>query len=147
MSIRLTDDEVWAMLEAQRVGIFTSLRRDGSPISLPVWYAPIDRRIYLRGPSRSRKFVRVQNNSRVAFLCETGERWMDLRAVHLTGSARVVHDFEIETRVAEALDRRYEHLRPTDRLPDATSSTYRTFCLIEMVPDDRILSWDNSRLG
>src|ERR1700736_5479506 len=48
--IRLNDEEVWALLDERRVGVFTSLRRDGTPISLPVWYAPIRRRVYLHTP-------------------------------------------------------------------------------------------------
>jgi nitroimidazol reductase NimA-like FMN-containing flavoprotein (pyridoxamine 5'-phosphate oxidase superfamily) len=144
----MTREEAWAMLEEQRVGIFTSLRRDGTPITLPVWYAPLDGRIYLHGPVRSKKFTRVKNNPRVSFVCETGERWVDLRAVHLTGTARVIEDDAVlERRVDDAFDRRYSALRPPRQdLPDSAKTRYRSFAAIEIVPDERILSWDNSRL-
>jgi len=112
MNIRLTADGVWSMLEAQRVGVFTSLRRDDVPISLPVWYAPIDRRIYLHGPRRAKKFSRVRHNPHVAFLCETGEKSSELRAVHLTGVARVIEDEDVQARVTAAFDLRYADLRP-----------------------------------
>lgn len=74
--IRLDDDEVQALLDEQRVGVCTSLRRDTTPITLPVWYAPIRRRVYLRNPPQSKKRTRVRNDPRVAFLCEAGERWV-----------------------------------------------------------------------
>jgi nitroimidazol reductase NimA-like FMN-containing flavoprotein (pyridoxamine 5'-phosphate oxidase superfamily) len=147
-NIRLTDDEVWQMLDERRVGIFTSLRRDGTPISLPVWYAPLHRRIYLHSPEHSKKFARLRRNPRVAFLCESGERWVDLRAVHLTGTARVVDDAELEARVSTAFDARYADLRPPlAELPDRTRNHYRGFGVIEIVPDERILSWHNARVG
>jgi nitroimidazol reductase NimA-like FMN-containing flavoprotein (pyridoxamine 5'-phosphate oxidase superfamily) len=135
------------MLEEQRVGIFTSIRRDGTPISLPLWYVPMDRRIYLRGPVASKKIARVRNNPRVAFLCETGERWADLRAVHVTGQAGCVDDEALVAIVATEFDRRYADLRPPRKqLPSSAKSHYRTFAVIEIVPDSRILSWDNRRL-
>jgi len=146
-NIRLSPDEAWELLEEARIGIFTSLRRDGTPISLPVWFAAIDRRIYLHGPATAKKFTRVRNNPRVAFLCETGERWVDLRAVHFTGTARAVTDASLERRVAADFDRRYTRLRPPRAdLPDSTKTHYQEFAVIEITPDERFLSWDNSRL-
>jgi nitroimidazol reductase NimA-like FMN-containing flavoprotein (pyridoxamine 5'-phosphate oxidase superfamily) len=148
-SVRLTDAESWELLERSRVGVFTSLTRDGTPISLPVWFAPLEGRIYLHGPSISKKFTRVRNNPRVSFVCESGERWVELTAVHLTGQARVLSDeYALEESVAAAFDRRYAGLRvePT-AIPQAARDNYRQLSVIEIVPDARILSWDNSRLG
>jgi nitroimidazol reductase NimA-like FMN-containing flavoprotein (pyridoxamine 5'-phosphate oxidase superfamily) len=148
-SVRLTDAESWELLERSRVGVFTSLKQDGTPISLPVWFAPLEGRIYLHGPSNSKKFTRVRNNPRVSFVCESGERWVELTAVHLTGQARVLSDdYALEESVAAAFDRRYTGLRvePT-AIPQAARDNYRQFSVIEIVPDARILSWDNSRLG
>ena len=42
MSLRLSADEAWAFLEKGHTGILTSLRRDGWPISLPVWYVALE---------------------------------------------------------------------------------------------------------
>lgn len=123
--------------------------RDGTPISLPVWFAPLNGRIYLHGPSNSKKFTRVRNNPRVSFVCESGERWVELTAVHLTGQARVLSDeHALEDAVAAAFDRRYAGLRvePT-AIPQTARDHYRRFSVIEIVPDARILSWDNGRLG
>jgi nitroimidazol reductase NimA-like FMN-containing flavoprotein (pyridoxamine 5'-phosphate oxidase superfamily) len=146
-SVRLTDGESWELLERSRVGVFSSLKLDGTPISLPVWFAPLEGRIYLHGPSSSKKFTRVRNNPRVSFVCESGERWVELTAVHLTGQARVLCDeHALEESVSAAFDRRYAELRPST-IPKAARDNYRQFSVIEIVPDARILSWDNSRLG
>ena len=148
-SIELIDDEAWELLEQLRVGIFTSLRRDGSPISLPVWFAPIERRIYLHGPAASKKFGRVSHDPRVSFLVEDGERWIDLRAVHLEGTARLVGDEpELLNRIKEEMDRRYAALRPRRvSIPNATADRYRGMCALEITPTGRMISWDNSRLA
>ena len=87
--VRLSDDEAWAALEAAHTGVLTSLRRDGWPISLPVWFVVLDRRIYVSGPAHTKKFARVRHDPRVSFLVESGERWVDLLGVHVTGTARI----------------------------------------------------------
>jgi Pyridoxamine 5'-phosphate oxidase len=146
--LSLEDAEVWQFLEESRVGVFSSLRRDGAPVSLPVWFVPLDHRIYLRGPARGKKFGRVRNDPRVSFLCDTGERWTELKAVHLSGRAVVLGDVpDLEIRVNAGFDRRYSALRPmTSSLLQEIRDHYADFSIIEIIPEGRILSWDNSRI-
>ena len=149
MTVRLTDDEAWAALAAAHTGVLTTLRADGTPVSLPVWFAVVDRRIYVSGPSPTKKFVRIRRDPRCSFLVESGRSWAELRAVHVSGTARVVDDPDLRHRVDGALDEKYRAFRteradmsgPTRRHYEVPSTT------IEIVPDGRILSWDNRRLG
>ncbi len=149
MSVRLSEDEAWAEVAAAHTGIFTSMRADGTPISLPVWFVVLDRRIYVSGPSMAKRLARIGRNPRCAFLVEAGTRWDELRAVHFTGNARIVEDAESVLPILRALDEKYNSFR-TKRatMPTATRKHYSapTAC-IEIVPDDRILSWDNARLN
>ena len=55
MGVRLTEDEAWAELAAAHTGILTTLRRDGRPVPLPVWFVALDRHVYVRTPARTRK--------------------------------------------------------------------------------------------
>ena len=148
MSIRLTDDEAWAVVAASHTGILTSLRRDGVPIALPLWFVVIDRRIYVSGPAGAKRVARVRRDPRVSFLIESGERWAELRAVHVTGRARVVTEPDVLARVAAALDAKYRAFRtPRAAMPAATRGYYEVpLTTIEITPDERILSWDNARL-
>lgn len=149
MSLRLSPDEAWAFLEKGHTGILTSLRRDGWPISLPVWYVALERRIYVSGPARTKKFGRMKRDPRVSFLVETGLEWKKLSAVHLTGRARFVEDRAELERVQKATDAKYAAFR-TDRskMPTATAQHYQqgstTVCI---EPEGKLLSWDNARLG
>jgi nitroimidazol reductase NimA-like FMN-containing flavoprotein (pyridoxamine 5'-phosphate oxidase superfamily) len=148
-SIRLSTDEAWAFVEASHTGIFTTLRRDGVPISLPVWFVVIDRRIYVTTPGGAKKVARVRHDGRAAFVVEAGERWVELKAVHLTGRARVVDDDdELAEQVRVASNAKYDAYRTvrTD-MPKATQERYGgKGALIEFVVDERIVSWDNARL-
>jgi PPOX class probable F420-dependent enzyme len=147
-SVRLSDEEAWDVLAATHTGVFTSLRRDGRPIALPVWFAVLDRRIYISGPASAKKVSRVRHDPRVSFLVETGEHWVDLVGVHVSGDASVVDDGDRLARVARALDEKYAPFR-MDRhaMPEATRKHYGApTATIEIVPSGRILSWQNSRL-
>ena len=146
--IRLSVDEAWDTLDRAHTGVLTTLRRDGVPISLPAWFVALDRRIYVSGPAHTKKFARIGRDPRVSFLVESGEHWIDLLGVHLTGTARIVDDAELLERVAAALGAKYRQFRHArDQMPGATRARHETVVTtIEITPDDRILSWDNSRL-
>jgi hypothetical protein len=81
-------------------------------------------------------------------LCESGEKWVELKAVHMSGRALVVVDRpDLERRVNEEFERRYTALRSkVSALPKEAREHYRGFSLIEVTPDPRVLSWDNARL-
>lgn len=135
------------MLAGAHTGVLTSLRRDGAPISLPVWFVVLDRRIYVSGPAQTRKFARVRHDPRVSFLVFSGDRWVDLVGVQVNGRAHEVTDGPLMHRVAAALDEKYSSFRTARaEMPDATRTHYETaIATIEIVPDDRILSWSNAR--
>ncbi|MGH9112857.1 MAG: pyridoxamine 5'-phosphate oxidase family protein [Acidimicrobiales bacterium] len=147
-SVRLSDDEAWTILERSHTGILTSLRRDGWPISLPVWFVALDRRIYVAGQAHTKKFARVRHDPRVCFVVESGTRWAELVGVQLTGRARLLDDGEPLERATAALGSKYERFRtPRSQMPSTTRQHYETrTATLEIVPDDRILSWDNARL-
>jgi len=147
-SVRLSDDECWAVLESAHTGILTSLRRDGSPVSLPVWFVALHRRVYVAGPAPTRKFSRIRRDPRVGFLVESGTSWAELVGVHFNGRARPVAPGELLDEVTTALDGEYTAFRTArEDMPDATRSRYETATTtIEIVPEGRILSWDNSRV-
>ena len=45
MGISMSDDEAWHFIEQGHTGILTTLRRDGWPVALPLWFPVHDRRI------------------------------------------------------------------------------------------------------
>jgi len=148
MSIRLSRDEAWDVLGAAHTGIFTSLRADGVPITLPVWFVAFDERIYIDAVARTKKVARIRRDPRVSFLVESGERWRELRGVHLTGTARIVEEPDLIERVGSALGKKYAGFSG-DRaaMPAETRGHYEVeHLVIEIEPDERILSYDNSRI-
>ena len=75
----MTEAEIWAFVTDAPTGILTTLRRDGVPVALPIWFACLDGAIYLQ--TRGKKLQRIAHDPRASFLVETGHRWVDLKAV------------------------------------------------------------------
>lgn len=148
MSVRLDPEEAWEFVGSSHTGILTTLRADGAPISLPVWFVALERRIYVSGPGHAMRHRRIRRDPRVAFLVESGHHWRELKAVHVTGRASIVTDRDLLTRVASEFETKYAgHRTPRSEMPAATRSHYDTERVtIEIAPDDRVLSWDNAKI-
>ena len=148
VTVRLDDDELWAFLEQGHTGILTSLRRDGAPVALPVWYVVLDRTAYVSGPARTKKWQRIDRDPRVSLLVEEGLAWRELQAVHLSGTAHFVEDHDTIDRVGRALDQKYAQFRTARAaMPERTQQAYGSGArLIRIEPQGRILSWNNAKL-
>jgi PPOX class probable F420-dependent enzyme len=147
MGVRLSEDQAWREIAAAHTGVLTTLRADGTPVALPVWFVARERTIYVSTPPRAKKVARVRNDPRASFLVESGARWAELRAVHVNGAIDVVDDPATITAVTAELDAKYAAFRTaTAALPAATRAHYAGRTILRFVPSGRILSWDNARL-
>jgi nitroimidazol reductase NimA-like FMN-containing flavoprotein (pyridoxamine 5'-phosphate oxidase superfamily) len=148
MGVRLTEDEAWDVLEHSHTGILTTLKTDGWPVTLPVWFVVVDRTIGMMAPSRTKKVSRIRRDPRASFLVESGERWADLRAVHLSGSVEEIADGPIRDRIDTLLDQKYAAFRTArSAMPSTTQDHYANRTFLRLVPGSRILTWDNRRIA
>ena len=149
VSVRMSDEETWELIATSHTAIFTTLRASGAPIALPVWFVARGREIYVR--TRGKKLRRVENDPRCSFLVEAGERWRDLRAVHISGRGEFVPaDPEFEAWYDQTLAAKYSSFQtPQEEMPLATRDLYQTAYrrIIRIVPEGKILTWDNRHLG
>jgi PPOX class probable F420-dependent enzyme len=153
MGVRLDDDEAWAELEAAHTGILTTLRRDGRPVSVPVWFAALERRVYVRTPAKTRKVDHVRRDPRATFLVERGDRWIELCAVMLHADVELVEPGDEYDTASAAIDEKYRGFgmkSPTmggKKVPDATKRHYAgRAALLRLTPVGDLVTWDNSRL-
>ncbi len=147
MGFRLTADEAWEVIAASHTGILTTLRRDGTPVTLPVWFVVDAHTVAVMTPSSTKKIARIRRDPRASFLVESGERWQDLRAVHLTGRVEVVDDPVATARLREAVNTKYADFRPAGAaLPTKTQDYYANETFLRFTPEGRMLTWDNSQI-
>ena len=150
-SVRMSRDEAWAYVRDAHTGILTTLRSDGVPIALPLWFAALDGCVYFR--TRGKKLRRIERDPRASFLVEAGERWVELSAVHHTGRAEIVElDAELSERFRRETERKYGAFRVQPRgegdVPGRQDAYLREHgAIVRFIPDERVLSWDNARLG
>lgn len=147
MGVRLSEDEAWEVLAASHTGILTTLRADGFPVTLPVWFVAVGREVLVAGPAKTHKFTRVRRDDRVAFLVESGERWTELRAVQVTGRA-VVDPAPDWDKVDAAFEAKYAGFRtPRADMPESARKRYDADrALLRITPVGPPISWDNRRL-
>jgi PPOX class probable F420-dependent enzyme len=147
VSVRLSADEAWQVIEASHTGVLTTLRADGSPVALPVWFVVMDRTICFGAPTGTKKISRIRRDPRASFLVESGERWAQLRAVHLSGAVEVVDDDAERELIAAAIEAKYHDFQtPSAAMPAAAQAHYAGRTFLRLRPQERFLSWDNSRM-
>jgi nitroimidazol reductase NimA-like FMN-containing flavoprotein (pyridoxamine 5'-phosphate oxidase superfamily) len=143
----MTDDEIWDFVANAHTGTMTTLRRDGMPISLPLWFAVIDRAVYVH--TRGKKLARLANDPRASFLVEAGDFWAELKAVHFTGHAEQIEpDPDLLAAIEAETARKYDPFRlPPEQMPGATAAHYAsTMRWVRFTPADRVLAWSNAKL-
>jgi PPOX class probable F420-dependent enzyme len=148
MSIRLTEDEAWAAIEAAHTGILTTLRADGQPVTLPVWFVVVDRTICVSTPAGSKKVSRIRRDPRASFLVESGQHWRELTAVHVNGTVHEVTDDPERDKIKAALAEKYQLFKlAPEAMPERARQTYADRAILRFLPDGRTLTWDNRRMS
>jgi nitroimidazol reductase NimA-like FMN-containing flavoprotein (pyridoxamine 5'-phosphate oxidase superfamily) len=148
MGIELDDDQLWGFLSHGHEGSLTTLRSDGWPIALPVWYVVKDRAVYLRTRPATKKLVRIRNDPRSSFLVSSGARWAELKAAVLTCRAVIIEDEPLQAEVLGLFDEKYAAFRTAPAaMPSSSQRHYKGEpVIIRLDVIDAVLSWDNSSL-
>ncbi|HEY1974164.1 MAG TPA: pyridoxamine 5'-phosphate oxidase family protein [Pseudonocardia sp.] len=149
MGVALTDDEAWALVAGSLTGIVSTLRADGFPVTLPVWFVALNRAVYFRTPATSKKVARLRRDQRASFLVEAGERWSELTAVSFAAVASEVTDERLRAQVLEERARKYGDRGPGARreLPSATVRHYAgESAIIRLTPVGKLITWDNRKI-
>jgi PPOX class probable F420-dependent enzyme len=150
MGVQLTPDEIEEMLRTSHTGIVTTLRADGMPVTLPMWFAYLNGHVYFRTPGQAKKVRRIDNDSRLCFLVESGEKWAELKAVVITGTAESVDDEDVRDAFEAAMAAKYGGATTKrTEMPDATKKHYTANRprLFRVVPEkDTPVTWDNAKI-
>jgi PPOX class probable F420-dependent enzyme len=147
MGVEMSREEACEFIAEAHTAILTTLRRDGSAVPLPLWFAVLDGQIYVRTLAGSAKMRRLRNDPRVAFLVESGLAWAELKAVLISGTGTVVEDEELCERIERELNRKYERYQMPQDAPDVTRRHYASqAAYVRIDPDTPPLSWDNRKI-
>lgn len=146
MGVRLNVEEQAAFLDTGHTAVLTTLKRDGWPVSLPVWYVYVDGHVYVASPEASAKIKRIRHDERTWFLVERGEMWKELASVGFAARAVLV-DGKEHDRAMAVFDEKYGAFRtPDEEMPDVTKRHYSRHLVFRLDQDGDALTWDNSRI-
>lgn len=102
--IAMTEAEVAAYLDEQRVLNVATIGPSGHPHVVAMWYVMLDDHPTFWTFAKSQKVLNVRRDPKVTALVESGETYETLRGVELVGTAVLIEDYDqvldIGTRVA-----------------------------------------------
>jgi PPOX class probable F420-dependent enzyme len=143
----MSGGEIVGFISDHGTAVLTTLRADGRPVPLPVWYVAADGALYFQTPLRSRKVGNIERDPRVAVLIDDGERWEHLRGVLIQGTAERVTDEAGLARVLAAFADLFADLTvPPGSLPSASSARYAEMAVFRVAVPEKPVSWDNRKV-
>ncbi|MBI4308077.1 MAG: pyridoxamine 5'-phosphate oxidase family protein [Chloroflexi bacterium] len=147
MAITLDPQEMEAFLQEKKTLVLTTLRRDGSPVSVPMWFVYHEGCVYMHSLKRGAKVHNVRRDARVCLAAESGERWAGLKAVVIQGRCAVLEDPAEVARFDAAYNQKYAGLtRPDEVLPQRVKDHYAGPWVVLRVTPEKVRTWDNSKI-
>jgi len=145
---QMTPTEIDAFLDSQRTLIIVTLRKDGSPVAHPLWFARIGDALYVNTRRDSLKTRNVSHDARVCAVVEDGESYFELRGVRVEGPCEEVADDDEIARAQAAQSAKDERIGSGMReMPEwfAGSREQRLGQgdrVVLRIPMERVHSWD-----
>ncbi len=144
--IAMTEAEVAAYLDEQRVLNVATIGPSGHPHVVAMWYAMLDGRTTFWTFAKSQKVLNVRRDPKITALVESGETYETLRGVELVGTAVLIEDYDqvldIGTRVAV----RYGGGAVSEEAVPFLEAQARKRVGIAIAVA-RVVSWDHTKLG
>jgi PPOX class probable F420-dependent enzyme len=105
--IKLSEEELAELLDAERIVVVSSLGPRGWPHSMPMWFVPRDGEVWIWTYARSQKVRNLERDPRATLLVEAGREYGELRGAMIEAEAEIQRDFEKVLNFAEDLTLRY----------------------------------------
>ena len=146
--IAMSADEIASFLEQGGTVQVALYGPDGYPDITPMWYVVDGDMLWMRTYGKSQKVVNARRDPRCCVLIETGDKYLELRGVQVTGDLRISEDVERICWVAARLMVKYEGV-DAEHIP-ALEAAYAERAPKQValgLPLARIVSWDHRKLA
>jgi PPOX class probable F420-dependent enzyme len=105
--IEMTDDEVLAFLDSERVVVCATNGRDGFPHLMPLWYVVRDGELWAWTFAKSQKVRNLERDARATLQVEAGDEYQELRGVMLKTEVELIRDVDRVTDLGMDIFGRY----------------------------------------
>jgi PPOX class probable F420-dependent enzyme len=119
--IKMSDVEVAAFLDEERIVICATIGRDGFPHLMPLWYVRRDEELWSWTFAKSQKVRNLERDPRATLQVEAGEDYSELRGVMLKCDVTVHRETERVAALGTELFKRYR-VGGADQLDDLDES-------------------------
>jgi PPOX class probable F420-dependent enzyme len=141
--IKMTDAEVAAFLDEERVLNVATIGPTGHPHVVAMWFAMIDGSPAFWTFAKSQKVLNVRRDPKISALVESGDSYDELRGVEVVGTARLVEDYDAIVEIGRRVAAKYTG---TDSVTEflAAQARKRLGVVIDV---ERTVSWDHRKLA
>ena len=147
--IKMTDDEVAALLRDQRVVICATNGSDGFPHLMPLWYILREGEVWAWTYGASQKIKNLERDPRATLQVETGVEYQELRGVMIKSYVELIRDVEAITEIGLEIFRRYAPPDLGDLAPEVAEMVRKQALKrvgMRFVPQS-LATWDHRKLA
>jgi hypothetical protein len=145
--IMMTDEEVHAYLESERVLNVATIGPTGHPHLVAMWYAMVDGNAVFWTFGKSQKILNLRRDPKMTGLVESGDTYDQLRGVELRGRGLVVDDYDQVLEIGKAVGVKYNgpSALGDSALPFLEAQATKRLGVVFEI--DHVASWDHTKLG
>jgi PPOX class probable F420-dependent enzyme len=140
--IQMTEAEVLAFLDEQRVVTCATHGPRGWPHLMPLWYLVRDNEVWAWTYAKSQKVLNLERDRRATLQVEAGEEYHLLRGVMLECDTTIHRDTPVVQEFGERLFERYAGNPATEMV--AAQAPKR---VVVQFTERRRATWDHRKLG
>jgi PPOX class probable F420-dependent enzyme len=140
----MTEDEVAALVSAQRKLQLGTINPDGTPHLVTMFYGMVDDKIAFWTYRSSQKIRNIERDPRITCLVETGVEYFELRGALIYGTATLLTNQNDVRYVGAQVLRRMMDVED-DAVAELVKATAAKRYAIVVEPD-RVASWDHRKM-
>jgi PPOX class probable F420-dependent enzyme len=148
-AVKLTDDEVSALLDENLKVQVASNGPDGVPHLTTLFYIVRDGKIAFWTYGRSQKIRNLERDPRVSALVEDGIDYFELRGVSISGRAELVRDYDAIFSIGAEVATRMVGAESFEALGDFGRETVEKQAqkrVAVIIHPDHVASWDHRKM-
>jgi PPOX class probable F420-dependent enzyme len=148
-AVKLTDDEVEALLAENLKVQVASVGPDGAPHLSTLFYIVRDGRIAFWTYAKSQKIRNLERDPRVSALVEDGVDYFELRGVSITGRAEIVRDHDAIYSIGSEVATRMVDAESFEALGDLGRETVEKQArkrVAVIVHPEKVATWDHRKM-
>jgi nitroimidazol reductase NimA-like FMN-containing flavoprotein (pyridoxamine 5'-phosphate oxidase superfamily) len=143
--IKMSDEEVAAFLDEQRIVVCATNGRDEWPHLMPLWYVVRDGELWAWTYGKSQKVRNLERDDRATLQIETGESYDQLRGVMIKAHTVLHRETEDVAALGTEIFVRYTG-GEADAVREMVAAQAPKRVAMQFVPES-IATWDHRKLG